>query len=170
MSLATITANKTLTLGVPEAPVSFLGASKYVLIDSDIQKLDNGFADYSEMADSNTSSLSREHKGLAVKAGRKVQHLELRGLRQALRNYCGQLEPPPTGFTVDGNSTSSCVSEIVKILDIIVESDGDDDTPASKAQALRDVFDGLSGSMPVLNDGWLLAKSPAEMRSRGELS
>ena len=49
MSLATITANKKLTLGVPEAQVSFQGASKYVLIVSDIQKLDNGFANYSDM-------------------------------------------------------------------------------------------------------------------------
>ena len=53
MSLTTITAGKKLTLGEPEAPVSFQGASKYVLIDYDIQKLDNGFADYSEMADLN---------------------------------------------------------------------------------------------------------------------
>ena len=159
--MTTITAGKKSTLGEPEAAVSFQGASKYVLIDSDIQKLDNGFADYSDMADFTTSSPSTAHKALAVKCGRLLQLAELRGLRQALRNYCDQLEPPSTGFTVTGNSTSCCLSEIAKILDIIAEPDDDEETPASKEQALRDVLEGLSGRMPVLDDGWLLAKTSA---------
>ena len=161
MSLNTIVADKKLMLGEPEAPVSFRGASKYVLIEFGVQKLDNGFADYSDTRDFNTSTPSAAHKALAVKCGRLLQLEELRGLRQALCNYCEQLEPPATGFTVTRNSTSCCLSEVEKMLKEIAGTEDDEEPPASKEQALRDVLEGLSGRMSVLDDGWLLAKTSA---------
>ena len=161
MSLNPIVANKQLKLGDPEAAVSFRGASTYILIESDIQKLDNGFADYSEMRFLDTSAPSPAHKALAIKCGRLLHHMELRGLRQALLVYCDQLSPPPTGFKITGNNTSCCLSEIAKILEMIAAPDEEEDAPASKEQTLRDVLDGLSGRMPVLDDGWHMAKTYA---------
>lgn len=149
MSLSTIVADKTLTLGDPEAAVSFRGALKYVLIESDMQKLDNRFVDYSDMKDFGNSAPSPAHKALVVKCGRLLLHFELRGLRQALRDYCDQLSPPVTGFKISGNSTCSCLAEIAKALEELAHRENEEDDPATKEQSLRDVLSGLSGRMPV---------------------
>ena len=117
--------------------MSFERASKYVLINFDIQKLENGFADYSDMKDFDTSAPSTAHKALAVKCGRLLKLAELRGLHQALRNYCDQLSSPITGFIVTGNSTSCCLSEVAKILELLEDPDEEEGAPASKKQASR---------------------------------
>ena len=161
MSLNTIVANKQFTLGDPEAAVSFRGASKYVLIESDIQKLDNGFADYSEMKDYDNSAPTPAQTAFVVECGRLLLHLELRGLRQVLCDYCDGLSPPATGFKVSGNSTCACLSKIAKALEELTDSDEEEDDLATKEQSLRDVLDGLSGRMRVLDDGWLMAQTSA---------
>ena len=122
MSILKITEAGKCKLGTPLTFVSFARRQTATKITLEhVPQLISGFADFGDLASWSEGDLSPAQAALVLKLTARAPFNEIKGLRNALRNFCGRLEPVLEAQILPQNSTPFCLLEIVLMLQRLKE-------------------------------------------------